>query len=275
MFLLSLLLPLLALAADSDRGYPLFYGSFKNVGDSATEFDVLPLKLVDDKITQWTTDCPADAFVLIRDATPFQLTGLKKMQRLAEYSLTRGSVLTDSMVDLRELALDLEEYCDGNLYDVLPDTDPASLPRPVNTVTRIYYVEFDKDASAEIKEYTLTEVLGRLSTPFVTVLYTSSFPQTNPILRSVQTNPQRYEWEKHHLEHKRDHITPIIAPLFSKHQRLTGHAAPEAGFDLPENFFKTLFLGSLLAVGFMAYRDFTRSRPAKKPVQAEKSKKQE
>lgn len=253
----SLLFSVVA-ANENKKGYPIYYGSFEDVGESRTTTDVLPRQVVDKQLTEWTKGCPADAFVLVRDSNPFELNGMKRFQRAAENSLTRGTFLTEHPINLHEFGLDLEEYCEGEFVEVdVKNID--KLEMHIDTKTRIYYVHFEAGTSPETKNETLSEILGHLPSPFVSIAYTSTFTNAKPILRSVQVNPKRLERKQ--LKHKRDKIAPIIAPLFGKGPR---KPIEDPVVELPDDFFLTLMVGSIVAVLFLIYRDFGGRKPQPK-----------
>lgn len=254
----SLLLSVEA-ANEKKKGFPIFYGSFEYVGENRAGSDVLPRHVVDRQLIEWTRGCPADAFVFIRDSNPFELNGMKPFQRAAENSLTRGTFLTEHPVNLREFGLDLEEYCEAEFIDVdVRNID--KLERYVDTRTRVFYVHFEAGTSPETKNETLSEILGRLPSPFVSIAYTSTFTNPKPIWRSVQVNPKRLERKQ--LKHKPDRISPIIAPLFGKDPL---KPTEDPIVDLPDNFFLTLMVGSVAAVLLLVYRDFF-AQPNTKPI---------
>lgn len=244
---------LLALAFADERGFPLYFGSFEDVGESEVASSVISAKEADNKITQWTKGCPADVYIIINDNNPFDLTGLKWVKRTAENSLTRGSLLTRETVDLHELALDLESYCEAKLLDVDASKDALTqFEHYSDTQTRVFYIDIPEDLSHKQKDGFLHHVFGGLPSPYVSVIYTSHVLQSHPVLRSVVPSKKRLGFKD--MRNDKEKIRPIIAPLFDKGN--VGHTAPEPAIELPDNFFITLAVGSILFALFLAYRDY-------------------
>lgn len=243
-----LLCYVLALDAES-RGYPLFFGSFEDVGAKRIETQVLSLEEADKALEDWLRGCKADAFVLIRDPSPFDISELNYLKRLAENSLTIGSLLTDNVLDTFDLAKDLEDYCDAELL-VANFDEERPVKHWIDTRPRVVYADLENIGDFS-KDSAIRSILGAAPTPYVTVVYTSTYQQQRPILRSVKLDQRRLKWKK---QHNPENVVPIIAPLIDRKNK--GHDAPEPTMHLPDNFFFTLLFGSLVATVFLVYRDF-------------------
>lgn len=256
---------LLALAFAEPKGFPLYFGSFEDVGESEVASGAITAQEADDKITRWTKNCPSDVYILINDHNPFELSGLKRVKRAAENSLTRGSLLTYEAVDLHELALDLESYCEAKFLEMDASKDALDqFERYADTQTRVLYIDIPEDLSNTGKDLFLQHVFGGLPSPYVTVIYTSHVLQSQPVLRSVVPTKKRLGFKD--MRNSKDKIRPIIAPLFDKGN--VGHTAPEPTIELPDNFFLTLAVGSVLFALFLAYRDYQSTQRRKQKASA-------
>lgn len=239
---------------EPQQGFPVYFSSFEELGEHVIQTGLTEVEVADRRITDWTRGCPADAFVLINDHNRFDPINFKRLQRHAEHSLTRGSMLTDEPVNLHELALDLESYCSAELV-VLHTDEVPNITAYVDTRPRVFYIDLVPQLDASHRNAVLDEVLRIIPSPFSTVIYVSQKKQSKPILRSVRTSPQRSSWTKRHLRHNKEKIVPVIAPIFN-HRRSEDLPI----FELPDNFFTSLLIGSLGFVLVMAWRDYGRHR---------------
>lgn len=231
-------------------GYPLYFASFENVGEGIVENNITPLPTADDLITEWTRNCPTDAYILIRDHNRYDPFLFKRLQRQAEHSLTRGSLLTDDVVDLEELALDLTAYCEAELvrYDTYSDPNITTY---TDTKARVFLVDIVENLEPSLRNLVLDEIIKRIPSPFATIIYASTVQHSKPILRSVKVSPQRVAWTNMRMSHDKSKIAPVIAPLFD-----VKGSVEEPLLELPDNFFLTLLLGSVVLVVFLVYRDY-------------------
>lgn len=229
------------------RGYPLFFGSFEDVGERRVEPEILPLAEADADLENWLRGCKADAFLVLKDSSPFDISELHPLKRLAERSLTLGSFITDTPLDSYDLAKDLEDYCDAEFL-VANFEEERPVAHWADVRPRVIYAELDLPSHIS-KEDALKGVLQAIPSPYVTVIYTSLIPQQRPVFRSVKLDQRRLKWRKRDPEN----VVPIIAPLIDHKDK--GYAAPDPTIHLPDNFFLTLFFGSLIGTIFLLYRD--------------------
>lgn len=238
------------LDAHPDAGFPLHFASFENVGANELLEQPLALAEADRRLTEWTRGCPADAYVLLNDRGRYDPLGFKRLQRHAEHAMTRGSLLTAEPLDLHELALDLEAYCEAELVELGTETAP-NITTYVDTKPRVFYVDLAPGLDEERRNAVLDEVLRVVPSPFTTVVYVSQVAQSRPILRSVRLSAQRAAWTRRRLRHDARKIAPVIAPLFNHRKPLE-----EPVLELPDSFFVSLLVGSVGVVALLAWRDY-------------------
>lgn len=251
---------LLSLITFSNCQFPVYFSSFEDLGAPESVSDVLPLEDVDHKLAKYTKNCPADAFLLIDDENPYE-KNLDEIKNLARQSYTRASYLSDQVFDVRDFALDLTDYCDAEFVKVDPE-ELDLVEQYLDTKPRVFYVHFVKGLPYFLKSDTLHKILSVIPTPFITTIYTSHVQHPKPLLEGIKLDERRDGWQRRKLRRDDRRIAPIIAPLMGSRP---AHPASrkEPTVDLPDHFFTSLFIGSVFFVGFLAYRDFKKSKTTK------------
>lgn len=232
----------------ADRGIPLYFASFEDVGISKIEPQVQSLDVVDQQITDWLEGCHADGYILIRDSGPFDATSLVSLTQISENSMTRGSFLTNYMLNLGELAEDLQRHCRAQRLEA--DFDSRVPVPPVHDKNpRVIYIEFDHNQKVD-KEKIIKSALQAIPSPYVTVVYTSTYSLDYPILSYVELNPQRQKW----TGYRKTPLHPIVAPLYSK-PRNSWDPLKEPKFDIPDHFLLTVVSASTVFVVLMLFKN--------------------
>lgn len=236
------------------RGYPLFFSSFEQVGpERYLSPNVESIDTVDELLTEWLTDCKSDTFIIIKDPTPFDAADLHLMKKKAEQCATVSSFVTDYPLNLFELADDLRVHCKAQLQKI--DIRSKFPVEPVLDGSRkIWYIEFDRVDDVD-KSQLLQTVLQKLTSPYYTLIYSSSFQVEQPIFGQVELDPKRRHWTQHYGEHNKEapYKKPIVAPLKKPNagRRVLGKGEGEhIKYEIPDDTFATLFIASLGIVLF-------------------------
>lgn len=232
----------------ANRGIPLYFASFENVGDSRIEQAPLSLDQVDDQITDWLGDCHSDGYVLIRDSAPFDPHKFETISHISKQSMTRGSFLTDYMLNLKELAEDIQRHCSAQW---LHADFEAKIPVPAvqDTNPRVIYLEFDHNEQVD-KEKIIRSAIQAIPSPYVTVIYTSTYAVDSPILSYVELDPKRLKWQGF----RKNKMHPIVAPLYTRTQSEAPAPEPPA-IDIPDHVLLTVVTASSVFVAFLLFKN--------------------
>lgn len=232
----------------ANRGIPLYFVSFEKVGDSRIEPKPLSVDQVDEQITSWLDGCHSDGFILIRDSAPFDSSKFETINHISKQSLTRGSFLSDYMLNLKELAEDIQRHCSAQWlhadYEAL-----VPVPAVQDSNPRVIYLEFDHNDDVD-KEKIIRSAVQAIPSPYVTVVYTSTYAMDSPILPHVELNPKRLKWQGF----RKNKMHAVVAPLYTRPQSDVPVPEPPS-VDIPDHVLLTVVTASSVFVVFLLFKN--------------------
>lgn len=235
---------ILVFLSAAEAAYPLYFASFEDVGNNVELSEMVSRQQADDQLTEWLDPCAADAFIFVRDSMPYNSVDLRQIRRLAEKSLTRGTFLTDYTLNLWDLADDVAHHCKAE-FVVASTLNEEPIESYQDMKRRVVYLDFDSSHSLD-RDRALTEILRVIPSPYITIVYTTSFASDKLILPDIRSDSRRSRWPRRR-DRANSYVQPVIAPKAARLGKVH-ELDSEAEIDIPERVVLTIFMASSIMV---------------------------